>query len=206
MRLCEKSILLTGAIASPSAAWAHSPVPGIEGFYVGMLHPLTVPGHILLLSVVGLLLGFRGMNVARPAFAAFAASLAIGALFGRSVPTAALTGWAPLAAVLLTAPVLFFSRAQGVAIFVGAVGGLVVGLGSLPEPGPMRAVAITLAGSLAGAPFMMLCIAAVAESIRQRLRSSWTDTIACVAAAWVTAIATLLLAVELRPMISGTFH
>lgn len=206
MRPAETAFLLAVAIAWPSAAWAHSPVPGIEGFYVGMLHPVTVPGHLLLLSVVGLLLGFRGVKLARPAFVAFVASLAIGAVFGRSVPTEAMTGWAALAAVLLTAPALFFRGTAGVAIVVCALGGLLIGLGSLPEPGSLGAVVITLVGALVGAPFMMLCIAAVAETVRERLRPSWTDTIARVVGAWVIAIATLLLAVEMRPLISVTTH
>ncbi|MCC5870529.1 MAG: hypothetical protein JJU27_18680 [Gammaproteobacteria bacterium] len=190
--------LLAVLIGWANPVWAHSPVPGIEGFYVGLWHPLTVPGQILLLSVVGLLLGFRGVKLARPAFIAFTVSLAIGAAFGRSLPAEAIAGWVPLAAVLLTAPALIFRAGEVVAIVVAALGGLVVGLGSLPEPGPIGAVAITLAGSLAAIPFMMLGMAAAAEAVRARLPPSWTGTVAGVTGAWILAIATLMLALEMR--------
>jgi hypothetical protein len=198
MRPARTAVLLTVAAAWSSAAWAHSPVPGIEGFYVGMLHPVTVPGQILLLAVVGLVSGFRGLRVARIPFAIFAASLVTGAALGRGVPGEAITGWMPLVAVLVTAPALFFRAGEAVARAVSGIGGLVVGLGSMPEPGPMHALVITLAGSLAGAPFIMLCVAAIADVARERLQPSRIATVAAaIAGAWLMAVATLLLALAM---------
>ena len=43
--------------AWPVPAYAHSPVPGIEGFYIGLLHPFSTPAQALLMLGLGLLIG-----------------------------------------------------------------------------------------------------------------------------------------------------
>jgi hydrogenase/urease accessory protein HupE len=40
----------------PKPAYAHSPIPGIEGFYVGLLHPFSTPSQALLMLGLGLLI------------------------------------------------------------------------------------------------------------------------------------------------------
>jgi hydrogenase/urease accessory protein HupE len=44
-------------LLAPAVALAHSPVKGIGNFYGGLLHPVLIPAHVLLLSALGLLLG-----------------------------------------------------------------------------------------------------------------------------------------------------
>jgi hypothetical protein len=47
-----------GSACSPDIAFAHGrPVPGLEGVYLGMAHPLSTPPQLLALLALGLLLG-----------------------------------------------------------------------------------------------------------------------------------------------------
>jgi hypothetical protein len=184
--------------ALPLAAAAHSPMPGFEGFYVGLVHPLTVPGHALVLVVVGLVLGLRGPAAARTAFALFLVTLCAGAALGRGMVADATVTWIPLAVALGGALLLLVPAGLAPASMLSALGGLVVGHGSLPDPGPTGAVAITLTGSLVGAPFLLLCAFGVGDVLRERLTPWWSLTVARVVGGWLVAIATLLLALELR--------
>jgi hypothetical protein len=194
---------LLGALAALFWGWsptafAHSPMPGFEGFYVGVLHPLAVPGQLLTLVAGGLLLGRQGPPVARPAFAAFLAALVAGVAAGGLPPADAFVSWAPLAAALPLALLLLIPHGGVVTILAAAVAGGVVGLGLNPDPGPFGAVAITVAGSLVGAPFLLLCAFGAADVLRERLPAVWSRNVLRVAGAWLFALAALLLALELR--------
>lgn len=184
------------------AAHGHSPMPGFEGFYVGLLHPLAVPGQWLALMAAGLLLGRSGPAPARLALAAFLAALVLGAVLG-----AVLSGspaaepqvtWAPLLVTLPLALLLLVPCGRRVTALAGASAGGVVGLGLMPDPGPFSAVAITAAGSLVGAHFLLLCAFAAADVLRERAPPAWARNALSVAAAWLFALAALLLALELR--------
>ncbi len=64
------------AIAEP--ALAHSPIEGIGGFYNGLLHPLLVPAHLLLLIALGIFWGQQGPKRIELALAVFAGATAAG--------------------------------------------------------------------------------------------------------------------------------
>ncbi|GAA3961991.1 hypothetical protein GCM10022278_20020 [Allohahella marinimesophila] len=53
-------------------ALAHSPIEGIGNFYNGLLHPVFVPAHLLLLLALGLFLGQRGLSAVKSAIGLFA--------------------------------------------------------------------------------------------------------------------------------------
>ena len=44
----------------PQLAFAHSPIEGMDNFYNGVLHPLLVPAHALLLIIFGLYVNQKG--------------------------------------------------------------------------------------------------------------------------------------------------
>ncbi len=50
--------LLVFVVSEP--AMAHSPIKGIGNFYNGLLHPVIVPAHLLLLMAIGLFFGQQG--------------------------------------------------------------------------------------------------------------------------------------------------
>lgn len=51
------SLFLLIALAVPEISFAHSPIEGLGNFYNGLLHPVFVPAHLLLLIATGLLIG-----------------------------------------------------------------------------------------------------------------------------------------------------
>ena len=70
-------------MATTSAA-AHSPMPGFEGFYVGLLHPLSTPGQLLALLATGLMLGHRFPAQFPAAWVIFAVALIAGMSLGQA--------------------------------------------------------------------------------------------------------------------------
>ena len=65
-------------LAATGGAAAHSPLPGVGAFYSAVLHPIVVPGHLLVALAIGLLVGQHAPAGSRVALPAFAALLAIG--------------------------------------------------------------------------------------------------------------------------------
>ena len=57
---------------------AHSPMKGMGNFYSGLLHPVFVPAHLLLLTVLGLFIGQKGLSANRLSFAVFLLTTVIG--------------------------------------------------------------------------------------------------------------------------------
>ncbi|MCG8381025.1 MAG: HupE/UreJ family protein [Gammaproteobacteria bacterium] len=56
----------------PEVSLAHSSIQGIGTFYNGLLHPILVPAHLLLLVAVGLFLGQQDSKAIQPALGVFA--------------------------------------------------------------------------------------------------------------------------------------
>ena len=56
----RRKMLATAPLLWPGAAFAHAPIAGVNSFYNGLLHPLFVPVHVLLLAALGLLFGQQG--------------------------------------------------------------------------------------------------------------------------------------------------
>jgi len=50
----------------PQLAFAHSPIEGMDNFYNGVLHPLLVPAHVLLLIIFGLYVNQKGRDQVSP--------------------------------------------------------------------------------------------------------------------------------------------
>ena len=66
------------SIIVPNLAFAHSPIEGIDSFYNGLLHPVFVPAHILLILGLGLLFGQKGTQETRFALVGYFAATAVG--------------------------------------------------------------------------------------------------------------------------------
>lgn len=66
------------AFVAPATSLAHSPIQGIGSFYNGLLHPVVVPAHLLLLLATGLFLGQQGLKRVELALGVFAASTVAG--------------------------------------------------------------------------------------------------------------------------------
>lgn len=189
------AVALVGLLV-PGIAWAHSSTPGMEGFYVGLLHPLKTPAQVLAFIALGLALGQGwpdSFKRSLPAFvlslgAGIAVALGLGVVFAPDLPLIA----AAFAAAVLAAATRPVPRLPTILLSAGT--GALVGFASVPDPGPWRATAITLAGSVVGANLALFYVSGGVGWVRQRLDRPWAHIGWRVVSSWVAAIACLMLA------------
>jgi hypothetical protein len=186
--LARLGYLSTGALLAPGVSFAHAPMPGVEGFYVGLLHPAGAPESLLCAFAVGLVLGMAGSTLARKAWGLFVVALALGLVWSYARETAATSAWLPLAIALAAAASAVLGKARWLTIGLGAAGGMAIGLASAPDPGPAGAVVITLAGTFVGANLLLLLAFGGVDIARERLRAAWFMLAARVLAGWLIAI------------------
>lgn len=188
-------------IVSAGPAHAHSSFPGIEGFYVGFLHPFSTPAQALVILGLGFLAG--GFDAARTRWhlGAFLAAILIGMFLGNgSDQDVSLFAVAFLAcAWAALAP----GRILPLTVGLVAIGGLLIGIVSVPDPGPLRDRVITMAGSLVGANIGFLYVFGIVLLIRERFAREWVRIALRIAAAWTGAISLVMLALKFAPSEAG---
>ncbi len=185
----------------PVTASAHSPIDGMEGFYVGFLHPLSTAGQVLALIAIGLFVGRVDQTSFTRAWSAFAALVVGGILLGQIVglsgheDTVLLGVAAVVALIAAGAPQRIFApgRLQPGALAAG-VGGLLLGLASTPDAGPARATILVLSGSFVGLNVAFLYLAGGTIWLLDRYAARWALIGLRVLASWVAAIAILMCA------------
>lgn len=184
--------------AAAGPACAHSPLPGIEGFYAGLFHPLTTPDQLLALLGLGLLLGgFGGKRLAR-ALGVLGLGLLAGLVLGR--PSGDSAPWIYGCALIAAAgAALVPGRFLPVVLCMTLVAGGLLGWASLPDPGPPRDRLFTMSGSAVGAALATLYLAGGVDLLRERVAAPWLSVALRVVAAWVFAVAALMLALTLAP-------
>lgn len=183
----------------PRDAWAHSPLPGIEGFYTGLLHPLTAPEQILALLAVALLLAPMARRDIARAWSALALATVVGIGLGQVELT---TGHEPIVLFGLASATASFGALgptppAGLGIALAGGAGLLLGIVSTPDPGTLQDTAITLFGSLAGVTVGLLYAAGGLSWLLDRFHQPAVRVGLRVAAAWVAAIALLMTAFAL---------
>ena len=72
MNAHSKAAVLCLALFFSSNAFAHTPIEGLGNFYNGLLHPVLIPAHLLLLVAIGLFIGQQGPRKVEAALASFA--------------------------------------------------------------------------------------------------------------------------------------
>jgi len=188
---------LAGAILLvPGAALAHSPIPGIGGFYNGLLHPLLVPAHLLALVALGLWLGQQPLPRIERALLSFSLLLLAGLVVAAFTPprdgrTSLLLACA-LGLGLLVAAARSLPRYAAAAV-AGLVG-LLVGLDSAPDAAAMRARLIVLAGVGVGVHLLLLNVVALTSYAQK----PWLKVGVRVLGSWSAASALMVLALALR--------
>jgi hydrogenase/urease accessory protein HupE len=184
---------------APSQAFAHAPIEGIEGFYTGLLHPLTTPGQLLCLLALGLLLGLSRPRRATGTWLGFGAAVLAGIVMGQIGIAADVAE--PLlfviAAGATTLAALWPAGRPVTALLLPAIGGLALGLASTPSSGPLRATAITLAGSFVGLNLGLLYAGGAVAWVRDHVSASWVLVGLRIAAAWIAAVAALMAALAM---------
>ena len=149
-------------------AHAHSPIPGIEGFYIGLIDPFRALPQLLALGCLGLLItSFDNSQVPW-----FLGLYLVGTLTGIVLGT----GLAHTDTVLLVAALLASlwaaalpGRFAPAAFALVAVGGIYLGSISIPDPGPLQARIVTVSGSFVGLNVGLLYIAGGVLMAKEKL-------------------------------------
>ena len=199
MRKPVRLILGVLALGFPILAQAHTPYPGVRGFYVGALHPLTTPSHVLLIIAISILLGIRvkegRMRYLVTVFSATAAGLILAFLLASFFPSALLillltTSLGILIIIPASLPSWMFSVLAGVS-------GFLLALESLPDPGAFLDVLITVSGSLVGIHYLIMYGSKGSGYVLERWDSQVMQIGIKVVGSWITAIGVLMLALSL---------
>ena len=197
-----RRLVLPVLLLAPATALAHSPIKGVGDFFNGILHPLFVPAHVLLMVALGLLIGQQGVRTNLATVWAYAGGVLAGLLLagvGASLFDAQFQELAILAAavgagllVVFAAPVLPFLLA-----LFGSLAGLLLGLDSLQAELMGRARSVALFGTGVSLYLLLLYPMAMAESFT---RHPWLRVGVRILGSWITASALLVLALLFAPV------
>jgi urease accessory protein len=186
---CAVSYAMTTA-----PAHAHTVIEGVSGFPGGLLHPVLVPAHLLLLLTLGLLAGqqraaHRRVLIPLLPLSQIAAVLLIASAFAFDSQIAILLVCA-IAGILVA-----FGRALPLICTAAltAGGGVALMLDSVPA---LTSVRETLA-ALSGTAFSALALFVLVATISARLTQPWPIVAGRVLGSWAAASAILVLALRL---------
>lgn len=190
-------------LSYPVLAYAHSPYPGIRGFYVGALHPLTEPAHFLVVLAISLLLGTQvteaRFSCLKTLFFSTAAGLLLAFAIAVLIPTAILillllAGLGLLLVLPRNLPDWAYRSLAGAS-------GFLLAMESIPEPGPFLDVMITSFGSLIGIHYLIMYGSRGVALLMKKWQSRASEIAVRVLGSWFTAIACLMLAFTLAGLI-----
>ena len=193
---CLAAILALGW-AFPIQALAHVPFAGLNDLYNGLLHPVVVPAHLLLVISAGLFLGKHGARVVPPSFLVFclftftglaATLLSIGGIGERY-----LLGIAAVVGLLIAANIRL---PLALCLLVAALAAVLLGLDSSQDVLVGRAKFFSLLGSGLGLCFLFLYPLAFADYFGDK---NWQKIGVRIVGSWVAASAILVLALSLQP-------
>ncbi len=180
-------------VVTASAAHAHAPLPGIIGFYAGMVHPFSSPSQALLLLGLGLLVGGFAPERAKLYLAVFLLLTLLGLVFGTAGASFE-TGMLIVAFAACSLAALAPGRAWLIVFGLTAVGAALIGAVSIPDDGPLRDRLFTMSGSFLGANLSLLYLWGGSQFLRRRFPQGVTKIGLRVLAAWLGAIALLMIA------------
>jgi len=187
------ALIAAALILVTEPAAAHAPIKGIGAFYNGMLHPVMVPAHLLLLVAVGLLLGQNAPQISRPAWFAFAlalvAGLAAAAASGVQVALPLLLTMALLTALLVVTDVRV---GVPLAAVLGSAAGIGIGLDSRPETAISREIWLGLSGTAVGAVLVLSYVGGLAAAVSR----PWQRIAVRAAGSWIVASALIVLSLD----------
>jgi urease accessory protein len=189
-------VCLMGLVV-PEVSLAHSPIQGIGNFYNGLLHPVLVPAHLLLLVAMGLFLGQQGSKVIQPALGVFVFATAA----GLTASWFSIAGETETLILVLSAAIgLVIAVAPKVALLwcgvIALLAGLLLGIDSAQEALSGKDKFLTLFGSGVAIYFLVLYPMALADYINNK---AWQKIGIRIVGSWVAASSLLVLALSFSP-------
>jgi len=181
-------------LMAPMSVLAHSPIEGIDSLYNGVLHPLFVPAHLLLLIALGLFIGQRGSNENQLAIFVFLGAILVGltvAWFD--------VGLQLESALLVVAAVLGLMIASKLALaptwcaLIAATAGLLLGIDSAQESLTGKEKLASLFGTTVGIYLLFLYAMVFGEYFNKR---HWQQIGLRIIGSWVAASGLLVLALS----------
>ncbi|MEJ2212805.1 MAG: HupE/UreJ family protein [Gammaproteobacteria bacterium] len=197
MKFRYRAFFLTLILLIPEIVFAHGPIKGIGNFYNGVLHPVFVPSQLLLLSVLGLLIGQKGIDKNLLSLATFAFGTFFGltlAWFSFAVEMEAFLLGGALTLGLLVALDFKFNPTwlSLIAFFTG----LAIGMDSTQETLAGREKVATLFGTGVGLYLLQLYPMGLADYFNNK---PWQRIGIRIIGSWIAAIAFLVLALAISP-------
>jgi len=194
MRRGGAAVAAIACVAVSGPAQAHTVIAGMSGFPGGLLHPLLVPAHALLLLTLGLVAGAQAWPQRRILMLLFplsqiAAVVLIVLAFAADTQNAILWLGAIAGALLALARPL----PRVVTACVIAAGGVALMLDSVPA---LLSVQETLS-ALSGTAFSAFVLFALTAGLSSRLTRPWQMTGRRILGSWAAASAILVLALRL---------
>lgn len=183
----------------PRQALAHVPFEGLSDLYNGILHPMFVPAHVLMLIAAGLYLGKHGSKI--PAvlmvFILFTAAglAAAGFSLGGEVEPL-LLGGAAIVGLLVSAN---FGIPKPFYLIIAALTGFIIGLDSAQDSLIGKARIFSLLGSGFGICFLFLYPLAFADYFGDK---NWQKIGIRIVGSWVAASSFLVLALSLSSIMN----
>lgn len=189
-------VCVTGLII-PEVSLAHSPIQGIGNFYNGLLHPVLVPAHLLLLMAVGLLLGQQGSKAIHSVLGIFAFATIAGltaAWFSVASETEGfiLVMSAAIGLVIAVAPKVTLLWCGVIALLAG----FLLGIDSAQEELSGKDKLVTLFGSGVAIYFLVLYPMVLADYLNKK---AWQKIGIRIVGSWVAASSLLVLALLFLP-------
>ena len=187
-------LAIAAIMAFTGKAAAHAPMPGISGFYAGILHPLSAPLQILALAAAAVLLGQRWPEHAVRWLGAFALAGIAGIASGQfGVPPIAANPGLLLSAVFASLlGAAFPARAALAGAVAAAIAGFFIGLASTPDWGEFWPTVVALSGAYVGANVALFYLSFALGSIRLRFHQPWMAIGFKIVSAWIAAVAIMM--------------
>ena len=189
-------ILVGGGLGLATPADAHTSISGVGLFPNGLLHPVAVPQHLLLLIGIGLWMGRRQERQIPPLLAVLNAGLVVGYAAPLWIDPTQITSLALAALTLIVGALLAVNRSVPTVlnISVFALAGLCVGLDSKPEALKANEILLLGFGIWIGVNILALNVMALSAKLQHPIAVIGIR----IAGSWLIAMSLILLAFELR--------
>jgi urease accessory protein len=197
MKFLYRAFFFSSILLVPEIVFAHGPIKGIGNFYNGVLHPVFVPAHLLLLSVLGLFIGQKGIEKNLLSLATFA----FGTFFGLTLAWFSFDGEMEVfllgsALILGLLVALEFKLTPTWLSLIAFFTGLAIGMDSTQETLAGREKVATLLGTGVGLYLLQLYPMGLADYFNNK---PWQRIGIRVLGSWIAAIAFLVLALAISP-------